>query len=232
MLVDMQSTIKDELNIKSITFSKNEEHLVELSARPNLPILGPKYGNKMKLITPAIKNLSSRILFDIMEGKKHKFVVEDTNIVLSKEHLIFDKQSKAAMAIESNQHLTVAIETTLNEELIQEGLARELVHCIQQNRKDIELEVTDRINIFYNCKSLDPVVVAFKTYIQKETIAQNIEVVDQTESMADYNINGENCLLKIQKFYDKKPQPSLYKPEKNNLFIYAEPSISYKYSFS
>ena len=71
---NMSELICEELNIKEVVFLENEAELIKLSARPNLPLLGPRYGKQMKQLTQAIKNLSSTELFSIYNGKRIVFL--------------------------------------------------------------------------------------------------------------------------------------------------------------
>ncbi len=183
LVQSMSELICEELNVKEVAFLENEEKLVKLSARPNLPLLGPRYGKHMKQVSHAIKNISSVELFEIYKGNTYSFSVEEESFSLNKEDLIFDRQSSGDnLLIESYQNITVVLDVELDEKLLQEGLIRDFIRQVQQKRKDTGLEVTDRISIeFVKNKLLSTAIRSFEDYLKQETLSEKITELE-TES--------------------------------------------------
>ena len=197
-LQKMTDLIIDELNVKRIEFLDKEEQLIELRARPNLPVLGPKYGKKMKQLTQQIKSLSSKVLFAIYSGENYKFQIDEEQYQITKNDLLFDRVSKSQQLTGSNQEMTIILDTKLSTNLVREGLSRELVHQIQQKRKDMNLKITDRIELEYMAdEELTPTFKDYQNYIKQETLANKISEVDSKENLTSCLINDKEYFFAI-----------------------------------
>ena len=126
--------------------------------------------------------------------------VENQQITLTKEEIEIVNSSIEGWLVESDNGITVAIDTNLNEELIAEGNAREFINRIQNIRKDSNFDVTDRIMIKYNAnEQLKFAINKFSDYISSETLADSITFVSDTElkDAVKESINGIDCLISI-----------------------------------
>ena len=160
--------IQTELNVKNIELSTNESAFINLFAKANLPVLGKKLGKDMGKYKAIIEKLSGEELATLEE--KGSITLEGVNFDAS-EILIFREAKEGTQAM-SNRFISVDIDTVLDPQLIQEGLAREVVNRIQKSRKDLGFNVGDRITIEFS--GSDEVVLAINSHlnhIMSETLA-------------------------------------------------------------
>lgn len=189
--------IASELNVKKVAFTNQEEKWVKLRAKANAKVLGPKLGPKMKVVLQKIKELPHEEVAKL--DREGKLVVEGETISL--EDVVIDRAPKQEGLIQSQGGITVWFDTQLSDELIQEGLARELVNRIQKLRKDLGFEVTDRILVeFATTDELMKAFKRFETYISEEILANEFKKSQQTSgSSSDQDLDGTSVKLWIKK---------------------------------
>jgi len=189
--------IASELNVKKVAFTNQEEKWVKLTAKANAKVLGPKLGQKMKLILQKIKELPHDDVSKL--EREGKVVLEGENILL--EDVVIDRAPKQEGLIQSQGGVTVWFDTQLNDELIQEGLARELVNRIQKLRKDLGLEVTDRVLVeVATTKDLMDAFRRFQSYICDEILAVEFKESSQTVGFSsEQDVEGTSVKLWIKK---------------------------------
>ena len=170
--------ICDELNIKNIEFSTDEARFVRLGIKPNLKTLGKRLGASLGAVRSGFEELSkshdqvASLLATVESAGKIEFMGH----VLTLEDLMIDRGPKDDRLIATGQGVTVLLDTKLTKELVDEGLARELVNRVQTLRKDSGLSVTDRIQLRITAKpDLFASLAGFKTYICSETLATSFE---------------------------------------------------------
>ncbi len=185
MLEETGSIIAEELNVKAIEFGKAEEELVEFSAKANFKALGPKLGKNMKLAAAKIEQLSSSEIASILQGVPYLLTLEGCDPVeIDADCLVVKRTEKPGMTVATGDGVTIALETTLTKGLAEEGFAREFVSKIQSIRKDMGLEVSDRIIVKYRYEApeLADALTAFATYIQSETLAVDLQPLPADEA--------------------------------------------------
>ncbi|MCF7854111.1 MAG: isoleucine--tRNA ligase [Candidatus Pacebacteria bacterium] len=198
-LKDMQDVIADELNVKTVDIRSNEEELVHLSAKANFRTLGPRFGSKVKALAPAIARLDADTISRLRNGEDTEITVGDECVRIGPHDIVIQRDEKEGMTVANEGAITVALDTRLTKKLVQEGMARELVSKIQNMRKDIGLEVTDRISIKYDAgDELENAIEIFGDYIAKETLALNICKETVTDA-ASLDIDGAVCRLVVKK---------------------------------
>ncbi|MXV37987.1 isoleucine--tRNA ligase [Flavobacteriaceae bacterium Ap0902] len=177
--------LKNEVNVKEVMIVSNEEasDILVKQVKPNFKSLGPKFGKDMKNAAAVIAKMSNADInkleqegsFEIeVNGSKHQLGLEDFEIITK------DIQGWV-VAVDGN--LTVALDTELNEDLINEGIARELVNRIQNIRKNSGLEVTDKINISIEQNDkLQKALEKNKDYITTETLTNHIAFLPSIDS--------------------------------------------------
>lgn len=163
----LESYLKTELNVKSIHYTADEDKYIKLYAKPNSPILGKRFGKNFAQFRNKITELVSSELKKIEAGEN---IIIDNESFSSEEILVFREAKEGSEAL-SNRIISIELDMKLNQELVNEGLAREVVNRIQKSRKDSNFNVDDRIEIeFETSDDLSDVINAFKDYIQKETL--------------------------------------------------------------
>jgi isoleucyl-tRNA synthetase len=194
----LEEFIKIELNVKSVEYATNEADYVVLSAKPNLPVLGKKLGKEMGAFKPLIEKLSSTDVQKIESGGTVTLNGVDFN---SEEILVFRNAKPGTQAI-TNRFITIDLDCTLDAELIEEGLAREMVNRIQQMRKTpaLNLKVDDRIEIkiFTESDKLEEIFNKFETYICEETFVTKFSFENGKSADGVYGLPISEETLKIE----------------------------------
>ncbi len=199
VLADLSDLITDELNLKSIEIAENEEDLVHLSAKANFKVLGRKLGKKMKPVAQAITQMDGDLIRELYAGKSVSLEVGDESVELGPDDILIQRSEKEGLLVLNEGHLTVALDTEMTEELIQEGFAREFVNKVQNMRKDQELDVMDRIQIHYQTSNkLQTALEQFSDFIQTETLADEVNALPPTQG-TQWDVNGETCHIAIQR---------------------------------
>ncbi|MCP4754250.1 MAG: isoleucine--tRNA ligase [Proteobacteria bacterium] len=201
ILGDMSLLITDELNVKEVEIARNEEDLVILTAKPNLRVLGPKFGKKLGDLRPQIEALTPEQIVAVQNGGKVTLSLDGESIELGIDEIFVQRQQKGGIVTESEGEVTVALDIQLDEELIAEGFAREFVNKIQQTRKEQDFDVIDRIDIrFHSNEELKRAIEKHADYIIMETLANSLEYVSQTEDrFVEWMINEIDCSIEVVK---------------------------------
>lgn len=194
----MQSVIGEELNVKSVRVAADEEALVVLSAKPNLKRLGPAYGKSLREISAAVASLNSAAIAGVLRGESVTVSLADGRpITLGGDDLLIQRQEREGLTVANDGEITVALETTLNEALILEGWAREVVSKLQNLRKELKFEVTDRIVIEYACPAeVASAIEAQSAYICSETLAVSM-LPGNPAGMHEVELNGVKAQFRL-----------------------------------
>lgn len=203
--------IKDELNIKHIDFSTDETQYVRLSIKPNLKTLGKKLGKKINELKTLLNSLnenpekSATFLSQLEKDGSVRLFDED----MALSDFLVDRNAKDGHeTIATELGITVLLNTDLTDELISEGLSREVVNRIQRLRKQSGLQVSDRIALeVSSSKNVIDAVQKFKDYISQETLASKVHVSVETEPKSKeatqfgelFDIEGAKAFIGISK---------------------------------
>jgi isoleucyl-tRNA synthetase len=187
--------VQTELNIKEVTYAQNETDFIKLYAKPNLPVLGKKLGKRMGEFNGLIQKLSTEDLVAFEEKGSMTLNGETFN---TNEILMF-REAKAGTNALSNRLISIDLDCTLDQDLIDEGLAREVVNRIQKTRKDLNFNVADRINVqFDGNENLVAAVKKHASYLQSETLTSKLDHVKGTKGQ-EFDVDGLNLILSIHK---------------------------------
>lgn len=193
----LEDYIKTELNIKDIHYSTDEDTYIKLYAKPNSRILGKRLGKKFGRFMGLIKQLDSQRLKQF-EAEGEILLEGET---FSTDDIFVYREPKAGSLALSNRWITIDMDTDLTEELIHEGLAREVVNRIQKSRKDLNYNVEDRITLKVSSdKTLTKVIHHFESYIKKETLASDITFSDKSsQNDLHYKIDQYELSIELSK---------------------------------
>jgi isoleucyl-tRNA synthetase len=191
--------IKDELNIKVVEFGADLSQYVNFEIKPNLPVLGKAYG---KLIPGIRKEIASRNQMELAQklqnGGTETIIVNETEIVLNSESVLVTMQGLEGYAFAGEGQIGIVLDTTITEELREEGHLREVISKIQNMRKEKGFEVADKIKLFISDNDmLIGVINKYSDVIKRETLTQEIAVnekADYTETI----INGEKLNMTVE----------------------------------
>ncbi|HMB00595.1 MAG TPA: class I tRNA ligase family protein, partial [Spirochaetota bacterium] len=198
--------IKDELNIKQLSFSENEENYVDFKSKLNFKKLGKKLGPKVKTAASRVRDLDSATIVNFFQKGTIELSVDGEQLLLKDDDIIIERQPKPNKLVANENEITVVLDTALDNELINEGMARDFINKIQKARKDINLHYTDRIAVScYAAAKLQNAVKAYADYIKKETLALSIDFPEQLPAEAtEADVNGTACSFIIKKLRNKK----------------------------
>jgi isoleucyl-tRNA synthetase len=200
MLRETSDIIMEELNVKQIRFQADEEGLVNRSIKANFKKLGPRLGREMKEAATKIASMKAGQIRNILDGKTEKLILSSgRELEIKEDEIVVQREEKEGISAATDSGITIALDTRIDENLMREGFAREFVSRIQNIRKEMKLEVSDRIKIIF--KISDPVKIAlanFKEYISNETLC--LEIVEgEAENFISEEINGVDCLISVSK---------------------------------
>jgi isoleucyl-tRNA synthetase len=185
--------IKTELNVKTIELSTEENKFISLYAKANLPLLGKKLGKDMGKFKALIEKLDASSLAELEE--KGQLIIE--GIVFTSEEILIYREAKAGTEAMSNRLISIDMDTQLDQNLINEGLAREVVNRIQKSRKEMHFNVGDRIVVHYQGSAeIENVIENFKSHIGSETLALNF-IKSNIELPLKYEIDEYTLSLDI-----------------------------------
>jgi isoleucyl-tRNA synthetase len=192
-----EQLIAEELNVHKVDFSDDESAFVTLICKPNFRVLGKKVGPKMKAVQQLVSQFSKKQMTTLLNGNNLTIEVEGESFELTPEDVSVERQVKEGLVARSEQGITVALDTELNEELLLEGIAREIINKINTMRRDNGYYVTDRIQI--SIETTDRVKEAFKAH--RDLIMQEVlgtEIVFGPCEGTEWDLNGEKTVISLK----------------------------------
>ncbi len=200
-ILQMQEIICDEINVKRIEFVTDDSGIVKKRAKANFKSIGPKFGKSVKQIAERIKEMDGAEIAELERNGWYELPANGATYRIGTEDVEIVREDIEGWLVESDGKLTVALDTELTDELIDEGLAREFVNRIQNMRKDAGLDVTDRIAIYYRASGrLAGALQRMREYITTETLA--VEFVSDFKPgihSSTQDINGEPVDVAIER---------------------------------
>ncbi len=197
-LKDQQHLIADELNVKKVDFAAEEQAFVQIKAKPNFRSLGSRLGKLMKPAQAAIQQFDRKQLETLLSGTPLTIHLEGEQVEIMPEDVAVDRIVHAGMIAANEGDLTIALDTSLSEELLIEGLAREVVNKINSMRRDAGFEVSDRIRV--RLETTDRVKTCFEQYgeyIRDEVLALSVDF-GKSEG-AEWDLNGEPAKIELER---------------------------------
>ncbi|HSX26348.1 MAG TPA: DUF5915 domain-containing protein [Chlamydiales bacterium] len=197
-LEKQKQLIADELNVKEIELHSDEGKFVQWMAKPNFPVLGKKIGKLIPQAQKALQGFDRKTIQSLASGHRVKVEIGGETIELEPEDVQIERKVKEGLAAGNEGELTVALDTALNEELLEEGLARELVNKINTMRREMGFEVTDRIRIqIQTTPRVQKCFEKYRGYIMGEVLG--VEAAFGPCEGTPWDLNGEETVIKLQK---------------------------------
>ncbi|MGH8193694.1 MAG: isoleucine--tRNA ligase [Woeseiaceae bacterium] len=177
--------ILEELNVKSLEFIARDAGLVNYRIKPNLPRLGKQYGRLIPAIRKALENIDGAdIAGAVTRGENYDLTVGRETIALGPEDVLIETHSAEGYVCGEDSGYLTALDTTLTDELVREGTARELIRTVQETRKQAGLEVSDRIILGVSgSQGVLSALEHYRDYLMAETLAVEWQV-DQPQPLA------------------------------------------------
>ena len=168
-----QEQILEELNVKAIEFIARDAGLVSYRIKPNLPRIGKQYGKLIPAIRAALAEADGgAIASAAASGETFEITVGDRMITLGGDDVLIETSSAEGYACAEDSGYLTALDTTLNDDLINEGFARDIVRSVQDARKQAGLEVSDRIALgISGTAAVEKALSVHREYIMSETLA-------------------------------------------------------------
>lgn len=202
-LMYISELIKAEVNIKElevISPDANMENLVK-RIKPNFKVLGKKYGKQMKEIALALASFTKEQINEIEKKGEYNLSLVSGDVQLNQEDVEIFTEDMPGWLVANEGKLTVALDITVTDELLREGIARELVNRIQNIRKSNGYEITDKISIeIEKREEINESVKEYSNYIALQTLAEEITLVDKIENPIELDFDDYNVSIMVQKF--------------------------------
>ncbi|HHW93978.1 MAG TPA: isoleucine--tRNA ligase [Clostridiaceae bacterium] len=202
---ELTELVLDELNIKEMVNEENNRRLVDYSFKPQLRTLGRLMGANLPKGRQLIEALPGRATMDRLERDgKIELEVEGTVYDLTRKDFLIEEVPAAGFAVESAGSVTVALNTVLTEQLIEEGLIREMVSKIQTMRRSSDFQVTDRIELYIKRDDLADLIDHYVDDIMDEVLAQQVvffeDITELPEDLKaqDWDINGHDMTFAVR----------------------------------
>ena len=196
-LIDISEFIKSEINVKNVELVGDSSKILVKKAKPNFKLLGPKFGKDLKIVSSIINNLKS---VEIEKIENEKALVLENNIEILLEDIEIYFEDIEGWQVVSENGTTIALDTNINEELKNEGIAREIVNRIQNFRKDSGFNVSDKIIIeIENNNLIEKAIFENIDYIKNETLAVELNFKQTLINAQEFEFDNLNIKIKIFK---------------------------------
>ncbi len=200
-IAQLAGIVEDELNVEVLRFVDNADELGSYEVKANYRTLGPRFGNKMPLVAAAVAALDpAHVAASLRDGGTIGVVIDGDEHPLGEDDLLLAMQPLGGYQLEREGSHAVALDLQLDDELLRRGLAREVIHAVQNARKQAGLAVEDRIAL---ALSGDEAMLAaareHQQLIADEALATTIEVTDTLEGASATTLDGHELLIKLEK---------------------------------
>ncbi|MEA1881763.1 MAG: isoleucine--tRNA ligase [Candidatus Marinimicrobia bacterium] len=185
-IFNQQNVVLDELNVKSLYRAKSESELIRYNIKPNLPVLGQKFGKELPAIRNYLNNADGHEILEEIRAKKCYLInLNNDTISISRDDLVIEAESADGFTSSGDDHVTVGLTTKLTDELLKEGIVRDVIRQVQTMRKNANFAVEDRIKIYGNLEGqVGEAIKSFEDFFKNEVLA--VELIER-ENTGEYN---------------------------------------------
>ena len=193
--------IKDELNIKSVEFTTDMGGFVSYQFKPQLKTVGPKFGRQLNDIRSYLSEMDGNVAKkELDQNGKLVLPLASGQISLLEEDLLIETTQTEGFYTVTDRGITVAIDTNLTTELIEEGFIREIVSKIQTMRKEAGFNVTDHITVtMQGSNKVTDIALRKADDISSDTLADSVSDAQPDGFVKEWDINGENIIIGVKK---------------------------------
>ena len=196
----IKDIVMSEVNVKDIKLVDGSNGILVKRIKPDFKKLGPKCGKNMKQVAAALQNMEQDAITQFEKEGQYTLAIEGQEIVVSTEDVSIFSEDIPGWSVANDGNITIALDITLTDELINEGIARELVNRIQNIRKSSGLEITDRINVSVSAPdNINTAIAAHKAYIASQVLANNLFLTDQLSNATEVDFDGTPLFIQIEK---------------------------------
>ena len=198
IMADLADLVQEELNVKKVVFAEDLSEFMNFSLKPNFKVAGPVLGAKIKAFGGALAAQDPVAFASKLEAEgKVELELDGEVFAIEKDFVDVRINSKEGFSVAMENNVFVILDTTVTEELAQEGLARELISKVQQMRKAKDFQMMDRIRIRLTAdEAVQQAVAAYQAYICSETLA---DAIVDAEGLEIYDLNGHKTGLDVER---------------------------------
>ena len=196
----IKDIVMSEVNVKDIKLVDGSNGILVKRIKPDFKKLGPKCGKDMKQVAAALQNMEQEAIAQFEKAGEYTFTINEQAIVVSTDDVTIFSEDIPGWSVANDGNITIALDITLTDELISEGIARELVNRIQNLRKSSGLEITDRINLSLSASdSINQAIAEHKAYISSQVLANNLFLTNQLSNATEVDLDGTPVFIQIEK---------------------------------
>ena len=194
---DLVDLIKEELNVKNVIFESDLGKYMNYSVKPNFKVAGPIFGASMKSFTETLTKLDTTEIETLNQGNNIKLIVDNKEYDINHELVDIRISSKEGFNVAEENNNFIILDTELTDELIKEGIVRELISKVQNLRKEKNFEIMDRINLYISCDEyILSIVDEYKDMIKKEVLA--LEIISKENLTYEVDLNGNKAFIDVE----------------------------------
>ncbi len=198
LISDLVPLIKEELNVKEVLFTNEVGNYMNFMVKPNFKVAGPIFGSNIKLFVEALNRLSLEEINKLRNNETLSLNIDNADYLISADMVDIRITSKEGFNVGMENNNFIILNTELTPELINEGIAREIVSKVQQLRKNKDFNIVDRITLEYEGNDkIDEVFKEYADYIKNETLAT--EIIKKTLDTEVNDVNGYEVKFEVYK---------------------------------
>ena len=198
LIDDLIPLIKEELNIKEVKFVDDLNEYMNLSVKPNFKEVGKIFGPLIKEFQNKLQDLDEESIIKLQKNESIVMIIDDKKMEITSNMVDIRISSKEGFNVGMENNNFIILDTTLTEELILEGIAREFISKIQNLRKSNDFDIVDRINVYYSGDDIvDKTIEKFGDLIKTETLTIQMNKSDSLNEKID--LNGHEVKIKLEK---------------------------------
>ena len=198
LIEDLTPLMMEELNVKKVVFETDLDKFMNFSLKPNFKVAGPVLGGKIKVFGSALSKVDAADFVGKLEScGSVELDLDGEKFNIEKDFVDVRISAKDGFAVAMENNVFTILDTGITPELIDEGLARELISKVQQLRKQNNYEMMDNITIYVNAdEDVKKAIDKFRQYIMKETLALSIE---EKAELEEYDLNGHKTGITVER---------------------------------
>ena len=198
LISDLVPLIEEELNVKKVTFINDLSEFMNYTVKPNFKVVGKIFGSSIKTFTNELLKLTIEDIHALQNNEVIKMNIDNKEYDVDLSYVDIRTNSKEGFDVASDTTNFVILNTELNDVLIKEGIAREVISKVQNLRKTSNFNIVDRINIYYSGDELvKDTIKTFNDFIKNETLA--IDIIEKDDIKEEFDLNGHSSKLSVER---------------------------------
>ena len=198
LISDLVDLIKEELNVKEVKFIKDVENYMNFTVKPNFKEVGKVFGPSIKEFQEKLLSLNSSDITKLQAGEVIKMIVGDKEYDVDSNYVDVRTNSKEGFDVATDTNNFIILNTELTNDLVMEGIARELISKVQNLRKTKDFDIADRITLYYNGDDeVTEAVTKFEEFIKNETLS--IDIVVKFNLKEEVDLNGHTTQIDVER---------------------------------